>query len=396
MLNNGRAVTELPSFQSMLARIGQNQDYDSRHAEYTWRPFLKEQFYRIGGMSLPFALPGYVNALGKDTTLPLGPEGVIVGIAVTCACLIGLKIVRLRHKALPAALALSGFCWALPLRRFTVFHDFQSLFYIGIPLVFFLLVMLHIHRLSSDRLIAAAAAISLFVFGFSALRMSFVGHDAEAAEFHRAMIDDFKSIRKKMNETEMDSVFVAVPYPEQESAIGAFHAANYYLAGSVMEYNRGRRETADLFITRNREDGPGLLTPNNRLMFLYDRAVYDRPYVELGDPVIESNWNVYLRNGRLVYAHNERCRPGEDFEAAFFLHVVPRDENDLPDPRKQCGFDNLDFRPKEYSFEAAGRCIVERPLPTYAVSQIRTGQYIPVQGSSNTKRIWEGTILLEE
>ncbi len=394
MLNDGRAVTELPSFQYMLTRIGQNQGFNVYHAKnIAWLPFLQGQLYRIGGMSLPFALPGYVNALGKDTTFPLGPaEGCIVGIAVTCACLIGLKVVRLRHKILPAALVLSGFCWALPLRHFTVYHDFQSLFYIGIPLVFFFLVMLYIYRLSSDRLIAGAAAVSLFVFGFSAFRMSFVGHDAEEAEFHETMIADFKAIRKTMNGA--DSVFVAVSRSEYESLIGAFHAANYYLAGSVIEY--ARRGAADLFIARNREDILGLLTPNNRLMFLYDRAAYDRPYAELGDPAIESNWNVHLRNGRLVYIRNEQCGSGEDFEATFFFHIVPRDENDLPDHRKQYGFDNLDFSPGEFSFEAAGRCIVERPLPAYAVSRISTGQYIPVHGSADTERIWEGTIRLDE
>ena len=59
-----------------------------------------------------------------------------------------------------------------------------------------------------------------------------------------------------------------------------------------------------------------------------------------GEPAVRSDFDVYLREDTLVYA-KEPCT-GADVEAMFFLHLMPADVNDLPDHRKQYGFDNLD------------------------------------------------------
>ena len=54
----------------------------------------------------------------------------------------------------------------------------------GIPLIFFSLMLQYIHKQSHSRLMPVLAVVAALVFVFSAFQMSHVGHDAEAAEFH--------------------------------------------------------------------------------------------------------------------------------------------------------------------------------------------------------------------
>ena len=105
-----------------------------------------------------------------------------------------------------------------------------------------------------------------------------------------------------------------------------------------------------------------------------------------GEPAVRSDFDVYLREDALVYAKEPCARA--DTEARFFLHLYPVDVNDLPDHRRQYGFDNLDF-----DFDGRGlmfddKCLAEAPLPTYGISEIGTGQYVPGEG-----RVWKEKFL---
>ena len=102
--------------------------------------------------------------------------------------------------------------------------------------------------------------------------------------------------------------------------------------------------------------------------------------------VIRSDFDVYFRRNenRLVYVKN-RCQPATVFSAQspplpaeppIFLHVVPADVDDLPDHRKQYGFDNLDFHFNDYRIDIqfGERCVAVRQLP-YDIVSILTGEY---------------------
>ena len=114
------------------------------------------------------------------------------------------------------------------------------------------------------------------------------------------------------------------------------------------------------------------------------RAGYAPP---VGDrkPEISSNYDVHLIANRLFYI-KEQCRP-DDTDAAFFLHLVPVDLADLPDNRRQYGFDNRDFSFRQNGQEADGKCWTQAVLPEYDIAEIRTGQYRPDAGN-----IWQGAI----
>ena len=107
------------------------------------------------------------------------------------------------------------------------------------------------------------------------------------------------------------------------------------------------------------------------------RAAYRRVTAAAG-PEARSDFDVYLHDGALYYV-KEDCRPA-DVAPRVFLHLFPVDDADLPDARREYGFDNrgFDFGWRGGFFD--GKCITQEPLPDYPVARIRTGQYTPEAG----------------
>ena len=105
-----------------------------------------------------------------------------------------------------------------------------------------------------------------------------------------------------------------------------------------------------------------------------------------GEPVIRSDFDVYLGDDRVAYV-KEPCVPA-DMEAIVFLSLYPVDVHDLPDHRRQHGFDNLDFDLRENGAIIDGKCTAVRSLPEYDIARISTGQYVRVVRGYN--HLWEG------
>ena len=392
-LNGKRGLTELPSYRSLQRRMGMNQRFNVREAHIVaWGPFLEEEFRRIGQMSLPYAMFGAVGTLNDDGTPQEGGRRfVIIGIAMSVTCLIGLA--RGRSSMLLTPLVLSGFCWALPMRHDTAFHDFEALFYVGIPLVFFSQVLGWIHRRFGVALIAGLAVAATLCFLLSSLLMNRVGHDAEAAEFSEKTMADFEVIRRLTNGKK-----VLNAWPGGHRGNKLIPQLNYYLAGSIFYHHSMRRKLQglpfDFIITHLRVEGANLLTPENRLIFAYkwDDDFFDAYRSRsFGRLLVRSNFDVYLDGTVLRYVKNPCSR--EDWNAEFFLHVIPVDVEDLPDHSGQYQSEMRNFLFGDYRRDLGidGTCEAVVPLPEYAIARIRTGQFIP-----NGRRIWEETFSLAD
>ena len=400
-LNREVPFTETPSFNSMLNRTG----VDSYISEdllnnLSWRPFLERQFYRIGIMSLPYAFsPSYV--LERMTTYNFVDHSdfpqrlfVILGIAVSAASPIGLLFVR-RHKILLSTLALSGFCWALPMRYTTAFpnHNFEAIFYIGVTLTLFSIVLLWLRRHRGERLIAALSVAALLVFVVSGLRVAQPINAAETFETHKALLSDLKSIRDA-TEGEEKAIWAKVMPSE------AFYLAESYLTQRVVIYARDEAapsaaRPSDLIIADMRIDGLTSLTPRNQALFLYEwdgyRRHIDQMIEQEGAPLIRSHFDVYLNRNMLIYV-KDNCRLSEPMPH-FFLALYPVDENDLPSERRRHGFENLDFRFAAQAFQRDKTCIAGKPLPDYDIDRIYTGQFIQ-RADGSFDHLWEAEIHL--
>ena len=106
-------------------------------------------------------------------------------------------------------------------------------------------------------------------------------------------------------------------------------------------------------------------------------------------PVLRSNFDVYRRENSIPYVKNPCSLP--DIQARFFLHIYPRDVQDLPDDRKQHGFDNLDFSFYEHVVRFDGKCMATVGLPAYSIERMVTGQFVPGQG-----KLWEDEFSVDE
>ena len=268
------AWSDLPSVNSLQYRTGFDPAFNERYARFlAWRVFLEEEFRRIGTLSVPWVfsarlLPDFAPGDWLDP-----PGAVDFGILMFAGALAVLPFAR---SPLPVAvLMLSGVAWSLPLRHQTAFHDYYCLYYIGIPLVVFAAAASVLRRLAGDRAAAGLAVAALAVFVLSSWSMGGVGRGADEAQHQEALMSDFENIRRM---TAGRPVYLPVTTFDPEFG-GAQHATAYYLAGSVIYENfntRPRPCRPGFVVTHERVAGAELLTPTNRLRFLYDRGDYDR------------------------------------------------------------------------------------------------------------------------
>ena len=114
------------------------------------------------------------------------------------------------------------------------------------------------------------------------------------------------------------------------------------------------------------------------------------------EPAIRSEFSVYLQDGALHYLKPECTQ--RDAAARFYLHVIPADAGDLPEIRREYGYDNRDFQWRDFTVSGVvpvtregiafeGKCLITVNLPDYDIAAIRTGQFIPGEG-----RLWGGEL----
>ena len=371
-------LRELPSVKSAIQRLG-GAALDDHHLPRLEPPvYIADQAYRIANMMLPYALnPHTINDRTNHLTYRYLPHLALGALAIA-VCLAGLALIRRRPALLLllATLAVSGLCWAALLRNQVVEHQLESVFYIGIPLTAFAFLLLGLRKLARLRLSPFLAVSALALFVFSASAMAGVGETPTQLAKEAAQLADYAAIRPLIND---DSAVYIQWHPNNARFSGAAWASHYFLAGKTLLYEylhqpRPGKQPGDYLLLPTRTAGPALLTPDNRHIFLYDWALYNQHHrtADLGQLIVENDWNVYLKHDRLTYI-SPQCA---HHDAPFFLHFVPEYPIHLPAHRQEFGYANHDFL-----FQALGRvrndgaCIVEYPRPGYDITAIRTGQY---------------------
>ncbi len=489
-------LAELPTVMSMTYRLGADAGFNEHNAEILeWGNFLQHQFYRIAIIALPFLISPFdpINPFDDPSIIGWGMDylGVIFGVVAVGGAVVALLVSR--HRMLLAVLVSAGFFWALPVRHNTAFNNFETVFYIGVPLVLFSVGLSRLRELAGGRLILGLSAAALLVFVLSAFQMAHAGHDRQAAESQEAVVADFERIRTVVEPGQ--SVFVPI---SRGGFTGQERAVNYYLAGRALGRYWSAVSSAsayDYLISVQRVDGPALLTPENSRIFLYRPEEYFALVNGQVDDMImnskrvasgQGHYDLYRSGNRLIYAGNrdegrdaqfigqdvpvvgerlyvslspaihragftDRSRwqwergshaggwtrvsgsvdgvympraadeghqlrasasytnsRGERVEAmtapslpvqpsdvymAFFLHLYPVDVNDLPDDRREHGFDNLDFSAAD-GLQLIERPVVVRDLPDYDVARVKTGQFALVDGVFH--RFWEAEFPWQE
>ncbi len=402
-----RPVTELPSFESMLRRTGLDQEPNTTFDRVDWLRFLQQQFLRVFVASVPFVLTDWgVGLLEWFSSDPFStsvflwlllsvslPELLMVMLMVVVASttvvrLGGLLLAR-RHRMLVATLALSGFSWALPMRHNTAGNPHEALYYVGVPLVFYSLLLLYLHKRRGHGPVVGLAVAALLAFVVSTFHMNHRWRlDARAVEAELATLATLAELGSIRETTRGKVVMVlASVEPEWWQFVHPLYAWRYYLAGSVLAHfpdMETAARSADFIITRDRVESDALLTPGNEQVFLYDSAsmddlveLYRNTYqrvVSAGEPAARSHFDVYLRDGVLFHVREPCVREDRDVGRVFFVKGIPEDSKDLPIWFRRYGLRNLRAL-VQGGVRFEGKCMAILPLPDSPLSAIRTGQH---------------------
>lgn len=392
-LGGESALTELPSVRSMLYRTGLAglQPWPLwSFTEPSWAYFLAQQLARAGLAALPWALAGWLDPLIWDDSvrdlrsLALWAS---LGAAATALAVI-LAAGAPRCRAALAALALSGFCWALLIRSGAYISEFEGMFHVGVPLALVALALTRLRGARRGRVARRTAVAALPVFVLSSFFTARFDHDPAGAAAAAEASADLAVIRRL-------TAGKTVYFPKATVDLHPWrHYRTWYLHGRVFVREDDRR-LADVVVAP-RLAGVASLTPGARRLFLYRPAPYfaglaaaRAPYERLPQdhkPVIATgHYDVYFTSGELLYVGRRGCAFGP--RVVFFLHVIPLYADDLPLHRRRHGYDNLDFDLGEMSWRNGGKCHVVRRLPEYGIAGVRTGQY----RWRDRKKIWSGS-----
>ena len=267
------SIADLPSLRSILYRTGLSQEVAS--GKSLDLSFFEGQFARIGLMSVPFIWSGFLSAYSSENWEFIETQNFYLGVLVVGVCVIG--IFKMRQRLLATTAVVFGFCWAIPMYRNTIQHEYDSIFYVGIPLIFYTLLLLLFRKWVSEGLVPFVSVISLLIFVLSSYRMGYTDRNEKAVEFHRSMVEDFDVIR---DFTRDKNVRLPVRNNDEEimEFVGARYGFHYYLSESNLVFALSdcdrRLDEVDYMIQTRRLDVPGSLTPNNQMMFLYDNDIF--------------------------------------------------------------------------------------------------------------------------
>ena len=406
------APAQLPSVESMLMRTGLAglQADATDRSEREWPAVAARQLKRIA-WSVPYAAGYFVGDGKPNSDLAKGSLLVVLGL-VLAALVVAIAFVLFlspatRHRVPLAALALAGPCWAFGMANQS-WHPYEGMFDVGLPLAFFALLLPRLDRLFGARvrctMLAGIAAVPVFALS-SFLMARATALEPEQIAYGEALAADVDAIRKEIPATQGKTILVS---DVMDTCAKGWHVNwKFYFTGYVTVKFSNRR-FAD-FVVSERIEGASTLTPDNRLMFLYDRASHDaalrryEQYAKQAAPALSSpDYDVYLvekSTGNALLYVRDHC-PAQQINDRFhaqkiqmgggspvFVHVWPTDANDLSADRRGFGFDELlDFSHLLSGWREGGKCYAVCRLPDYGIARIDAG-------SATQRRIAYGGIL---
>ena len=397
--------TELPTVRSAAMRIGIPPKHWGDLAASPVPTFagwtldaLWEQFRRVGEAMLPNVLTsGFAMWFDNDG------ESLLrwTGVAATLSAVGFSSTARHRHGGVLASVALGGWCWALPMRDAVATHEFEALFFVGVPLVLYALALASIctagFRLARLGVPLGPAVAALASLGFVCSAIAVARERHASVDFaHEATLQaDIRTIRELAPEG------ATLHAPQWNVPIHWKRRHRVLLAGyPVLPSSRDADHVVAFAMPDERS-----LTPANQLVFLFRRADYEaaaadvvaryRTVTERHRPVVRSECCDVFSLGSWVLYHDRNCGlspVASDSNPGFFLHVTPVDIRDLPAGRRPDGFGNHNFVPGRFQ-QRDDFCFTVVRLPPYDIAEIHTGQYQRTWLSDRTPKyqeLWGG------
>ncbi|MEK7327971.1 MAG: hypothetical protein AAB217_22220 [Chloroflexota bacterium] len=211
----GGPLVEIPSIQSIIFRLGlaPTQSYEQYSDILDWGNFSRVQVRNALAMAVPFAgvLPFDLACTPCLLTMTL-VGGLLLAGSVT------RWKERIRSYTVLLVFTLSGVLWAVLMKDFVAFHNFQSIYYIGLSITLFTLLSSYLNS-SAARIIAVVVCL-LFILNvrnINAIKQS-------AAQRANPVTQEFQAIYDKLEEGSA----VYVDGDRHQLGVG-FHAVDFYL-----------------------------------------------------------------------------------------------------------------------------------------------------------------------
>ena len=227
-------------------RLSLNQDFNqSFEGVLKWENFLKGQLDNLIKWSTPLKISG----------LGFLPNLLVVTIVLSVIIIYTLKQDPKTRVVIFVAV-MSGVVWLLAMRNLSAFHDYTSMYYLGVPLIFYTAAfsVLTLQNFKySGAMILIGSLLLFYVANNRVQQLHF-----KLGRYQNVYTHDFMRISEKIDGTgNIISMRTSIPH--------SVYAFSFYLPKQRLDFEA----IPDYIITGNRHSYPETLTPDNEKVFLF-------------------------------------------------------------------------------------------------------------------------------
>ncbi len=249
-------LSKTDTVSSMKKRTGVNSNFEKKYAHVlTFDKTVSMQFDRV----MIMATPAYIH---QEFRKYIDSYFIILFLLFILSILVQYKQYKSQYNIL-IIFALSGFVWGFGMKHFTAFHDFQSIYYIGVPILIYGSIFSFLYnRFRQNNIVLI---ILLFLSTIMFVNATYVFNDSKDKVSSRTnfITKDMQSIKEKVGEKNKICVDGNV-----HKVCGGQHACAFYLSGSYLQHSF-KQAGCDFVISNNRNYSNKSLTEKNKAVFLF-------------------------------------------------------------------------------------------------------------------------------
>jgi hypothetical protein len=261
-------LTNINSFGSMLYRLGLagSHAYQPTQDILNWSYFVKDQILRVYLATIPHLQNGaYPDDIREYYDKSLHFLSFIFIFIFLSLFAIYYKKMQSEERIILGIATISGITWAFLMKYYVAFHCYQAIFYVGIALTFYYLILKQIlsSKLSEISLILVLT-LSFILFMNSNIKLNAV--KANQASIYSRITNDFQEIYSLLTLSDNGKNKVYIDGDIHQTRYGGYHAVDFYLSGNYFTYNL---DEAKYIVSYNRNFNKYNLTPLNGKVFLF-------------------------------------------------------------------------------------------------------------------------------
>jgi hypothetical protein len=239
-------VAQTSILESARNRLALDEQFNESYAGIlNWKTFFADQAIRVVRWSFP--VWEYEGSAGISALVVIGMFVFVV---------LGSRRLDANRRMVILVMAASGPIWLIAMRNLSAFHDYTAMYYLGIPLAFYSVLVAHIRLPGAAWLALAFAAFGIFAY-----------RNHQIQDLHNQLGHPYDGYTH-------DFMRIAEALPGPGSRIDlrdevpfAPYAMGFYLPDAF----RAPPDLADFVITRDKKGSSPTLTPDNTYLFLFRR-----------------------------------------------------------------------------------------------------------------------------